>query len=61
MSQVNYLKEKAEEYLRKNRISELFEDLCTAICFKKPDNIREFLVDQLKIKKMQGFKTGIFN
>ena len=45
MSQVNYLKEKAEEYLRKNRISELFEDLCTAICFKKPDNIREFLVD----------------
>jgi hypothetical protein len=29
----NELKAKADEYLRKHRIVELFEDLCTAICF----------------------------
>ena len=29
----NELKNKADDYLRNHRIVELFEDLCTAICF----------------------------
>jgi len=29
----NELKDKADEYLRNHRIVELFEDLCTSICF----------------------------
>ena len=28
--------EEAEKYLSKHRIIELFEDLCTTICFKQP-------------------------
>ncbi|KAL4475415.1 hypothetical protein ABPG72_022050 [Tetrahymena utriculariae] len=61
MSQVNHLKEKADEYLRKHRINELFEDICTAICFKQPEDIEGFIIQQLKLKKEQGFKTGIFS
>ena len=39
MAQVNYLKDKADEYLRKHRIVELFEDICSAICFKQPESV----------------------
>jgi hypothetical protein len=32
----NELKTQADNYLREHRIVELFEDLCTSICFQKP-------------------------
>mgnify|MGYP003589824430 CR=1 FL=1 len=58
----------ANEYLRKHHITELFEvssslnqlfnefiqDLCTAICFKQPENVEQFIIEQLKLKKNQG-------
>eukprot|EP00330_Aristerostoma_sp_ATCC50986_P004960 CAMPEP_0114591486 /NCGR_PEP_ID=MMETSP0125-20121206/13523_1 /TAXON_ID=485358 ORGANISM="Aristerostoma sp., Strain ATCC 50986" /NCGR_SAMPLE_ID=MMETSP0125 /ASSEMBLY_ACC=CAM_ASM_000245 /LENGTH=70 /DNA_ID=CAMNT_0001789599 /DNA_START=35 /DNA_END=247 /DNA_ORIENTATION=- len=50
----------AEEYLRKHHITELFEDLATAICFHQPDNVENFIVQQLKTKQQQGYMTGIF-
>ena len=50
----NELKDEAELYLRKHRIVELFEDLCTSVCFAQPDNIEEFLIEQIKLKKTQG-------
>jgi Glu-tRNA(Gln) amidotransferase subunit E-like FAD-binding protein len=56
----NILKENADEYLRKHRIIELMEDLCSDICFEQPKNIEEFLIERLKLKQKQGFKTGIF-
>ena len=56
----NKLEERAEEYLRKHRIPELFEDLCSAVCFKRPENVQGFLKEQLKLKKLHGFKTGVF-
>mmetsp|Transcript_62963 Transcript_62963/g.73281 ORF Transcript_62963/g.73281 Transcript_62963/m.73281 type:complete len:134 (+) Transcript_62963:26-427(+) len=56
----NPFKQEADDYLRKHHILELFEDLCTSICYKQPDNIEEFIVEQLKIKKSQGNLTGIF-
>lgn len=31
--------QEAEEYLKKHRVNELFNDLCAAVCFKKPDNV----------------------
>ena len=46
----NKIVDRAENYLRKHRINELFEDLCTSICYDKPSNIQEFLREQLKIK-----------
>lgn len=56
----NVLKEKADEYLRKHRLIELMEDLCSDVCFEQPKNIEEFLIERLKLKQKQGFKTGIF-
>ena len=50
-----------DEYLCKNRIVELFEDICTPICFKFPEDIEEFIIEQLKHKKEQGCKTVIFS
>lgn len=50
----NKHKLQAEEYLRKHRIMELFEDLCTAVCYKKPENVEEFLVEQLELRKKNG-------
>jgi hypothetical protein len=44
----------AEEYLRKHHIIELFEDLCTAVAYKKPDLLEEFLVEQLELRKKKG-------
>lgn len=37
------------------------EDLCSDLCFEQPQNINEFLIERLKLKQKQGFKTGIFN
>jgi hypothetical protein len=33
-NKVNHLVESADEYLRRNRIMDLFEDLATLACFK---------------------------
>ena len=35
----NKIESRAEEYLRKHRINEMFEDICTAICFERPQNV----------------------
>eukprot|EP00391_Amoebophrya_sp_Ameob2_P005785 CAMPEP_0178991688 /NCGR_PEP_ID=MMETSP0795-20121207/5673_1 /TAXON_ID=88552 /ORGANISM="Amoebophrya sp., Strain Ameob2" /LENGTH=128 /DNA_ID=CAMNT_0020683437 /DNA_START=179 /DNA_END=565 /DNA_ORIENTATION=+ len=40
--------QEAEEYLKKHRINELFNDLCAAVCYKKPENVKGFLVEELK-------------
>lgn len=50
----NSLKEGAEHYLRKHRIIELMEDLCSDLCFEQPQNINEFLIERLKLKQKQG-------
>ena len=39
MKENNPLKNKADEYLRKHRIIELMEDLCSDVCFEQPKNI----------------------
>lgn len=35
----NALKNQADEYLRKHRIIELMEDLCSDLCYEQPHNI----------------------
>ncbi len=35
----NPLKNQADEYLRKHRIIELFEDLCSDLSYEQPQNI----------------------
>jgi Ca2+-binding EF-hand superfamily protein len=51
---------KAEEYLRKNHIMELFEDLCTAVAYKQPENLNEFLIKELEQRKEHGIHIPVF-
>ena len=50
----------AEEYLRKHHIVELFEDICTAIAYKKPENVKEFIIEQLELRKTHGIHVPVF-
>lgn len=43
-------REKAEAYLREHKIKELFEDLCATVLYKKPQNLEEFLIEELKTR-----------
>ena len=56
----NNLVKEADEYIRKNRLVELFEDLCTAVAYRKPEKLEEFLIERLELYKQQGLKGGIF-
>eukprot|EP00746_Dinoflagellata_sp_MGD_P167239 gnl/MRDRNA2_/MRDRNA2_97706_c0_seq1.p2 gnl/MRDRNA2_/MRDRNA2_97706_c0~~gnl/MRDRNA2_/MRDRNA2_97706_c0_seq1.p2 ORF type:complete len:132 (+),score=43.47 gnl/MRDRNA2_/MRDRNA2_97706_c0_seq1:89-484(+) len=52
--------QKADEYLKKHRIAELFNDLCASICFHKPKNVRQFLLQELQLKESEGAEAGLF-
>lgn len=56
----NPLVNQAQDYLRKHHIIELFEDLCTGLAYKKPDNIDDYLVEQLENRKSHGLNLPIF-
>ena len=56
----NNLVQEADEYIRKNRLVELFENLATAVAYRQPENLEEFLIDRLKLHKEQGLKGGVF-
>ena len=46
--------------IRKNRLVELFEDLASAVAYRQPEKLEEFLIQRLELKKEQGLKSGIF-
>lgn len=50
----------AEEYLRKHHILELFEDLCTAVAYKQPEDIKEFLIKELEQRQTHGIHVPVF-
>lgn len=56
----NNLVKEADDYIRKNRLVELFEDLATAVAYRQPENLEEFLIERLTLHKEQGLKGGIF-
>ena len=56
----NNLINEADEYIRKHRLVELFEDLASAVAYRQPENLNEFLIQRLELKKEQGLKSGIF-
>ena len=56
----NDLIKESDEYIRKNRLVELFEDLASAVAYRQPENLEEFLIERLELKKEQGLKSGIF-
>ena len=64
----NDLIAESHEYLRKHRILELFEviltyqqDITSHLVIAKPDNMEQFVVEQLKLKKEQGQKYGMYS
>ena len=56
----NNLVNEADDYIKKNRLVELFEDLATAVAYRQPENLKEFLIERLENKKSQGLRGGIF-
>ena len=56
----NDLIKESDEYIQKNRLVELFEDLASAVAYRQPENLEEFLIQRLQMKKEQGLKSGIF-
>ena len=56
----NDLVKESDEYIRNNRLVELFEDLASAVAYRQPENLEEFLIQRLELKKEQGLKSGIF-
>ena len=50
-----------DEYLRKHKILELFEDLTTLLCYKQPDNIEPFLVEQIKLRRENGSRSIVYS
>ena len=56
----NDLIKESDEYIRKNRLVELFEDLVSAVAYRQPEKLEEFLIQRLELKKEQGLKSGIF-
>lgn len=54
-------REKAEEYLRTHKIKELFEDLCSTVLYKQPENVEQFLIEELQTRmKMESVTLPIF-
>ena len=43
----NDLIKESDEYIRKNRLVELFEDLASAVAYRQPENLEEFLIQRL--------------
>ena len=56
----NNLVNEADDYIKKNRLVELFEDLATAVAYRQPENLKEFLIERLENHKNQGLRGGIF-
>mmetsp|Transcript_61156 Transcript_61156/g.113512 ORF Transcript_61156/g.113512 Transcript_61156/m.113512 type:complete len:135 (+) Transcript_61156:86-490(+) len=51
---------KADDYLKKHHIIELFTDLCAAVCFHKPQDVRGFLLQELQAREQEGAEAGLF-
>ena len=60
-NQSNEMMRESDEYLRKHKILELFEDLSTILAYKTPDNIDNFLIDILKQRKLNGNRSIVYS
>ena len=44
----------SDEYLHKHQLHELFEDLCTLLTYQRPDDMKSFLIRELRNRKERG-------
>ena len=56
----NEVLREADEYLRKHKILELFEDMTTILAYKQPDNVESTLIECLKTRKTQGNRSIVY-
>ena len=56
----NNLIKESDEYIHNHRLVELFEDLASAVAYRQPENLEQFLIERLELKKEQGLESGIF-
>ena len=56
----NNLIKESDEYIHNHRLVELFEDLASAVAYRQPENLEQFLIERLELKKEQGLQSGIF-
>mmetsp|Transcript_47918 Transcript_47918/g.95324 ORF Transcript_47918/g.95324 Transcript_47918/m.95324 type:complete len:134 (+) Transcript_47918:67-468(+) len=57
---VNEEMRKADEYLRKNSVMEMYNDLCAGLAFHKPHDVRDFLIQDLQRREHEGAEAGFF-
>ena len=57
----NELVKDADAYLWKHKIQELFEDMLTIVCHKRPENLEQFLVEMLKQRKENGAWSQVYS
>ena len=50
-------REECEKYLREHRIKELFEDLTTALAYKQPEKVENFLIKELELRQDRNSTT----
>eukprot|EP00931_Biecheleriopsis_adriatica_P124257 TRINITY_DN99375_c0_g1_i1.p2 TRINITY_DN99375_c0_g1~~TRINITY_DN99375_c0_g1_i1.p2 ORF type:complete len:161 (+),score=48.47 TRINITY_DN99375_c0_g1_i1:74-484(+) len=50
--------QKADAYLKTHRVLELFTDLCTSVCFHKPQDLKGFLLQELQLREREGAEVG---
>eukprot|EP00933_Yihiella_yeosuensis_P029224 TRINITY_DN2288_c0_g1_i1.p1 TRINITY_DN2288_c0_g1~~TRINITY_DN2288_c0_g1_i1.p1 ORF type:complete len:127 (-),score=49.57 TRINITY_DN2288_c0_g1_i1:163-543(-) len=51
---------KADEYLKKHRIMELFNDLAASVAFQQPEDVKNFLIQELQLREREGAEAGNF-
>ncbi len=49
--------DKYNEYMRQHKIPELFEDLCAAVAYKQPADVRQFLIEQIELRQSKNTVT----
>ncbi|XP_066910082.1 EF-hand calcium-binding domain-containing protein 10-like [Clytia hemisphaerica] len=55
-SKVHYREEIAKYYLKKHRITDLFDNITAALVYQRPDDPKEFMIDY--IKKLRDSKAA---
>ena len=57
----NELVADADAYVRKHKISELFEDLLTMVLHKRPEEVEQFMIESLKQRKEHGPRSTVYS
>ena len=57
----NDLVRDADEYVRKHKILELFEDMMTMLVHKRPDEVEQFMIETLRMRKEHGQRNTIYS